>query len=243
MTSRRRLAEAAVVVESATTDGGAMERIPEPELMLDEAQARAYAAADFTEPHARLIALLRERLPDLPIEGRALDLGCGAADIAIRFARAFPRWRVDGIDGSPAMLRCGHQAVAAAGLGDRVALGEGYLPGGATPQERYDLVFSNSLLHHLADPAALWASVRRWAGHGAWVFVEDLLRPASRAQAESFVDLYAAGEPEVLQRDFFNSLLAAYRITEVNDQLLPAGLGHLSVEQVSDRHWIVWGRV
>jgi SAM-dependent methyltransferase len=220
-----------------------MERIPEPELMLDEAQARAYAAADFTEPHARLIELLHERLPDLPAVGRALDLGCGAGDIAIRFARAFPGWRVDGVDGSPAMLRCGDEAVAAAGVGDRVTLREGYLPGGATPHDRYHLVFSNSLLHHLAGPSVLWAAVRRRAGHGAHVFVQDLLRPESRAQAESFVERYAAGEPEVLRCDFFNSLLAAYRIAEVEGQLVRAGLGHLAVEQVSDRHWIVWGRL
>jgi SAM-dependent methyltransferase len=220
-----------------------MERIPEPELMLDEAQARAYAAADFAEPHARLIELLRERLPDLPTRGRALDLGCGAGDIAIRFARAFPGWRVDGIDGSLAMLRCGHEAVAAAGVADRVVLSEGYLPGGDLPRDPYDLVLSNSLLHHLADPAVLWVSLHRWAGRGAWVFVQDLLRPEGRAQAESFVDLYAADEPEVLRRDFFNSLLAAYRIAEVQDQLVQADLGHLAAEQVSDRHWIVWGRL
>lgn len=220
-----------------------MERIPEPELMLDEAQARAYAAADFAEPHGRLSELLRERLPDLPTEGRALDLGCGAADIALRFARSFPGWRVDGIDGSPAMLRCGHEAVAAAGLADRVTLSEGYLPGGAAPGERYDLVFSNSLLHHLAAPAVLWASLRRWARPGARVFVQDLLRPESRAQAQTLVDRYAAGEPAVLRRDFFHSLLAAYRVAEVERQLAQAGLGHLSVEQVSDRHWIAWGRV
>ncbi|MGD2062614.1 MAG: class I SAM-dependent methyltransferase [Nitrospirota bacterium] len=220
-----------------------MDRIPEPELMLDEDQARAYAAADFAEPHARLIELLQERLSDLPDQGWALDLGCGAADIAIRFVRAFPGWRVDGIDGSPAMLRFGHEAVAAARLGDRVALREGYLPGGAVPGDAYDLVFSNSLLHHLADPAVLWASLRRWAGDNARVFVQDLLRPEGRAQAERLVDLYAAGEPEVLRRDFFNSLLAAYRIVEVEQQLVQADLGHLSVEQVSDRHWIVWGRL
>src|SRR5690349_165975 len=38
----------------------AVQRILEPELMLDPAQAQAYASADFEEPHSRFITLLRE---------------------------------------------------------------------------------------------------------------------------------------------------------------------------------------
>ena len=93
-----------------------MERVAEPELMDDEAQAQAYAAADFAEPHDRFVSLLRETLPALAPRGCALDLGCGPADVTLRFARAFPGWRVDGIDGSAAMLNLGRAAVAASGL-------------------------------------------------------------------------------------------------------------------------------
>ncbi len=51
----------------------------------------------------------------------------------------------------------------------------------------------------------------------------------------------AGEEPEVLRTDFFNSLLAAYRPSEVEEQLERAGLDPLSLEVVSDRHFIVWG--
>ena len=37
-----------------------MERQPEPELMLGEEQARAYAEADFEEAHSRFAELLKE---------------------------------------------------------------------------------------------------------------------------------------------------------------------------------------
>ena len=67
-----------------------LRRVPEPELMSAEEQARAYAGADFEEPHGNFIRLLQERLPGLPERGTALDLGCGPGDIGIRFARAFP---------------------------------------------------------------------------------------------------------------------------------------------------------
>lgn len=219
-----------------------MERIPEPELMDDEAQARAYAEADFEEPHGRFIAHLRESFPDLADEGTALDLGCGPGDIALRFARALPRWCVDGVDASPAMLRCGREAVERADLQDRVTLVHAHLPQGSAPRERYDLVFSNSLLHHLAAPDALWTCVRRWAPPGTPVFVVDLERPENRERARRLVERYAADEPEVLRRDFFHSLLAAYRVDEVRRQLAEGGLGHLEVSGIGDRHLRVRGR-
>jgi hypothetical protein len=70
----------------------------------------------------------------------------------------------------------------------------------------------------------------------------DLARPASRAAAEALVASYAAGEPEVLRRDFANSLGAAFEPDEVRAQLCEARLD-LSVETVSDRHLLVHGRM
>ncbi|MCP4716998.1 MAG: class I SAM-dependent methyltransferase, partial [Deltaproteobacteria bacterium] len=67
-----------------------MQRIAEPELMLDKEQARAYAEADFDEPHSMFIDLFRERFRERECEGYVLDLGCGPGDITFRFARAYP---------------------------------------------------------------------------------------------------------------------------------------------------------
>ena len=39
------------------------------------------------------------------------------------------------------------------------------------------MIFTNSLLHHLADPAVLWSTIRDWSNPGCKVFVMDLLRP------------------------------------------------------------------
>ena len=144
-----------------------MERIPEPELMEDAAQARAYAEADFAEPHDRFVALLRESLPGLDTAGAALDLGCGPGDVTRRVARALPSWSIDGIDGSAAMLALGREAVEKAGLGARVSLRRGCLPDATAPRPHYGLIFSNALLHHLSDPAVLWLCVKRWARPGA----------------------------------------------------------------------------
>jgi len=217
-----------------------MERVPEPELMLDDAQARAYASADFDAPHSLCIEHLQRRCT-LPGRGRALDLGCGPGDITLRVARALPHWRIDALDGSPAMLELAAVAARRAGLESRVRFCRALLPRDPAPHHDYDLIVSNSLLHHLADPAVLWSAVRRHGRAGASVFIMDLLRPASDADARGLVARYAAAEPDILQRDFYNSLCAAYRPDEVRQQLVGARLDHLDLDVVSDRHLIVWG--
>ena len=49
--------------------------------------------------------------------------------------------------------------------------------------------------------------------------------------------------PEVLRRDFRNSLFAAYTVAEVQSQVEAAGLGGLHVAAVSDRHLAVRGQL
>ena len=218
-----------------------MERIPEPDLMDEPAQALAYARADFEEPHQALIDKLKSLFPSLPTQGVALDLGCGPGDISIRFAQAFPAWNVDGVDGAASMLNLGREDIKARELDSRIQLYEVYLPQDSAPKEAYDFIFSNSLLHHLAEPMDLWRSLLALSQSHTPVFIMDLMRPESREQAEAMKLKYAAGEPEVLQTDFFNSLLAAYSLDEVRGQLESIGLSHLNLEATSDRHWIAWG--
>jgi ubiquinone/menaquinone biosynthesis C-methylase UbiE len=218
-----------------------MDRIPEPELMNDPAQALAYARADFAAPHNQFIALFRATFPDWPGTGYVLDLGCGPGDICQRFARAFTRTHIHGIDAAPAMLSIGREDLRAAQLVDRVQLIEGYLPGATLPRTRYDAVISNSLLHHLNDPQALWQSILRHALPGAPVFVMDLRRPDSAASAALLTDLYAADEPDILRNDFYHSLLAAYRVDEIQTQLRSAGIDWLTVVSLGDRHVTAYG--
>ncbi|BCB25194.1 SAM-dependent methyltransferase [Sulfurimicrobium lacus] len=219
-----------------------MQRIPEPELMNEPEQARAYAEADFSAPHDAFVAHFRQRFPGFA-GGAAIDLGCGPADVTMRFARAYPEAAILGLDGAQAMLDLGRKAVDAEGLGQRLTLQQCCLPDTDLPPRAFDAVISNSLLHHLDDPAVLWQTVRHVARRGAALLVMDLMRPASAAEAESLTQRYAADAPPVLQRDFHHSLLAAYRPDEVRQQLDAAGLEQLRVEAVSDRHLLVWGTI
>lgn len=220
-----------------------MKRIPEPELMDELEQARAYANADFTEPNERFVDYFDGEFPDLRT-GAVLDLGCGPGDIVLRLAQRHPGLTVHGLDGSGAMLGFG-----AARLFDmhelqgRVQFIEGRLPGAQLPLARYDAIVSNSLLHHLHDPRVLWRSVRELGAPGTAVLVMDLFRPASSAEAQAIVERYSGGEPEVLKHDYFASLCAAFEPGEVREQLAACGLAELAVRTVSDRHLLVAGRL
>ena len=219
-----------------------MKRIPEPELMDDRAQAEAYAGADFEDAHSRFVATFNELFREPALDGYILDLGCGPGDITFRFARAFPGANVHGVDGSEAMLQCGREVLAEdAALEGRVKLIHGLLPGAALPRPAYDAVISNSLLHHLRDPGVLWNAISDLTGPGAPVFVMDLKRPGSVEKAQSLVAEYSGDEPEVLRQDFYNSLLAAFTPTEIEEQLEKFGLGHLTVREISDRHVVISG--
>ncbi len=221
-----------------------MKRRPEPELMDEAEQALAYAQADFSEPNELFLKLLRELKPGDLAGARALDLGCGPADIVLRFLKAFPEATCDALDGSAAMLDLARSALAAwPGVARRCRLVLDALPSAQLAGGGYDLVLSNSLLHHLHDPGVLWRTVRDTARPGALVLVMDLMRPPSASWAEALVATYAADAPEVLRRDFRNSLFAAFEPREVLDQLAEAGLGELEVGVVSDRHLAVFGRL
>jgi len=215
-----------------------MQRIPEPELMIDEEQAIAYANADFKEPHNHFLELLTASVGNkLPESGTAIDLGCGAADISIRFAKVFPDYQIDALDGSEAMLAEGVKAINAAGL-TRINLIQVYLQETTLTDKEYDLIFSNSLLHHLHDPMLLWNAVKVAKGSPS-IFIMDLMRPETVGQVDNLVNEYAQDEPEILQRDFRNSLKAAFTPDEVVLQLAPAGLDGLKVTVVSDRHMTI----
>lgn len=221
-----------------------MKRTVEPELMSGEEQARAYAEADFSAAHGSYPSLFTEKFPRRPQRAWALDLGCGPCDVTIRFAHANPGYTFHAVDGSAAMLRFAHAAIQRPRrLAGRIKLIEGFIPGAPVPRQTYDVILSSSFLHHLHDPQALWQTVRRYAKRGTIVFVPDLRRPSSRAQAREFVRKYSGQEPEVLRRDFYNSLLAAFTPAEVRKQLKQAGLNTLKVEIASDRHLLVFGRV
>lgn len=215
-----------------------MDRILEPEVMDDEQQAIAYAAADFSSSNQAFVDGLLDACPrELQT---VLDLGCGPGDIPIRLARVEPLAHVTAVDASDVMVALAEKAVAAAGLTSRIHCVLGRIPGLPFYGTHFDAIVSKDLLHHLPDPMVLWEEVQRLAQAGTLVYVMDLYRPETSEVARQIVEVVSPDESEILKRDFFNSLLAAFTPDEVRAQLRRAGL-ELDVEVVSERHMRIAG--
>jgi SAM-dependent methyltransferase len=127
------------------------------------------------------------------------------------------------------------------GLDARIHLLPGYINDIRLPQPHYDVIFSNSLLHHLQEPLELWQLITSHSHPGTRLFIMDLLRPENLQSAQYLLDLYAADESEILRQDFYHSLCAAYTITEVEQQLAASHIDFCHIRQVSDRHLIIYG--
>ena len=221
--------------------------------MDDPEQAAAYAAADFSASDQALVERVAACFGD-DLGARLLDLGCGPGTITFRLAERFPRATVLGVDGAPAMLALADQersrrVAARPDLADRVRFAPYLLaPGGtgSSALQGFSAVVSNSLLHHLHDPQALWGQLRQLAAPGAAIYIKDLRRPASAAAALALQQRHLGAAPPVLQRDYLASLHAAFSAQEVEDQLRAAGLslgpGGLQVQEVEDRYLEIWGR-
>ncbi|MGH7147774.1 MAG: class I SAM-dependent methyltransferase [Nitrospiraceae bacterium] len=216
-----------------------MKRTLEPELMDDPEQALAYARAGFEKENQGFVDRFREYFPEFT-EGHILDLGCGPGDIPVRFARALPACRITGVDASEPMIGLAGVVVNQAGLADRITFRCERFQG-VSLVEPVDAAVSNSLLHHVPNPLQFWYRLRQLVKPGSPVLVMDLLRPESPEEAQAIVDRYAAKEPEILRRDFYRSLLAAFTEDEVAAQLAEMNLGRLIVDVVDDRHWVVSG--
>ena len=232
-----------------------MQRSVEPELMDDPLQVQAYARADFGATDQalvdRLVELFGESLGDGP-GPRLVDLGCGPGNISFRLAERVPQTSVLGLDGAAAMLEVAQQELAqrvlgCPGLADRLRFAQVLLGPETLPYGGFTAVLSNSLLHHLHDPQALWRHLRPLAAPGAAIYIKDLRRPATPEAALALQQLHLASAPAVLQRDYLASLHAAFEPAEVEAQLrvagLPVGEHGLRVAALDDRYLEVWGRL
>ena len=222
-----------------------MQRVPEPELMDAPDQVQAYSEADFAESNRLFVDQLLHMPSVLQFQTRPVrlvDLGCGPGDICLRLARHRPDWTIQGVDAGANMLKSAEAAARLQSMNNRVEFKFAHLPDPSLPQQHYQIVLSNSLLHHLPDPSVLWNSIKQLGATGASVQVMDLERPASEDQADQLVQRYAEHAPDVLKQDFFNSLKAAWTLDEVQAQVRAAGLT-LEVQRISDRHWIAQGQL
>jgi len=216
-----------------------MERRPEPELMIEPAQVRAYAETDFSESDECFVRAIARHIPPVP-GGCMIDLGCGPGNMCLRLALLRPMEEWIGMDGSVGMLEVAKKRGRTLA---NLRFVHAVMPTEAFSTTRFDGIVSNSLLHHLRDPQVLWAFIKERGKPGARVFIGDLRRPDHEGEIAHLTSLYLKDADPIVRDDFQASLRAAYREEEVEAQLERAGLDDFTVERFSDRHLVVRGIV
>lgn len=218
-----------------------IDRVLEPEAMDSADEAREYDLMDHVAVNAvfvaDLLAMAARAGRPLSRAGVVLDVGTGTARIPIELCRQESSCRVVGIDLAHEMLLVGRQNVADAGVNGRIALLRAR--GGALPFRNASapIVVSNSLIHHLPDPAAAMTEVCRVVSPGGVVFIRDLVRPASGTELDRLVSVHAASATAGQRQLFADSLNAALTVEEVRQIVATLPLSRASVEATSDRHW------
>lgn len=211
-----------------------LDRVLEPEAMNTYDEAHAYDAMDHSEVNRKFaddfLALPR---PD----GEILDLGTGTALIPIELGRRDGDLQIVAVDLSANMLDIARANLALNNLTSRVRLERidaKTLPYAAG---RFAAVISNSIVHHIPEPAVALAEAWRVLAPGGRVFFRDLLRPADAATVSKLVSTYAGREDEQQRALFDASLRAALTLDEVRQLVSKLGADPAGVQATSDRHW------
>ena len=210
-------------------------RVLEPEVMDTERDAEEYRAIDNREVNRIFV---EQALALAPARGVILDVGAGPGAIAIELARA-SALDVVAIDLAEHMLAIARADVLRERLSARVTIARVDAKATGFPSASFDAVVSNSLVHHVPDPVALFAEIARLVRPGGAIFIKDLLRPRSARELAGLVARHASNDTPYQRELFAASLHAALRTDEVERACREAGLRGARVRQVSDRHWTI----
>jgi ubiquinone/menaquinone biosynthesis C-methylase UbiE len=213
-----------------------LERILEPEVMDTWEDAVEYDAMDFTEVNT---AFAQRTLELAPPSGLLLDGGTGTARIPILIINQNPELKIIGTDLSANMLKLGEGNVIDAGLTAYISLVFVDATKLKHPDNHFDMVISNSLIHHLPDPLSFLKEVNRVIKPNAGILIRDLIRPANQGILASHVAKYTADCNDRQRKLFEDSLRAAFTLKEIEILLAESGIHGASVVQSSDRHWSI----
>lgn len=212
-----------------------MLRIVEPELMLDSDQVISFAKGKKDYSIEGFISAYKKYVNFE--SGTIVDLGSGTGEYLVALEKEFPNLKIFGYDGSSSMTNYAKQYVQEQKSFVEVnCLEFKYI------LQKADCVVSTNTLHHLHDPKVFWEAVKRVSNR---CLIMDIVRPDTNEQAELIVEQYANNEPELFKQDFYNSLLAAFSLEELVEQISDT---QLKVDMIPGRFntlksFIVHGRL
>jgi ubiquinone/menaquinone biosynthesis C-methylase UbiE len=217
-------------------------RVLEPEVMDSPEEARDYDEMDHAAVNDRFVSDFREAHGPCR-GGELLDVGTGPAQIPIALCRADPAARLLAIDLADAMLERARRNVSRAGLDERIRCVRADAKQADIPDGAFEAVISNTIIHHIPDPAPALAEVVRLVAPGGTVFIRDLARPETLSDVARLVATYAGSEQPAARDLFEASLHASLTVEEIKSLVRDLGLPDDGVTMTSDRHWTwIWRR-
>jgi len=228
-------------------------RTLEPEAMDTLDEARDYDAMDHREVNALFAGDALCALQQTGLLGggpankgtacHVIDIGTGTARIPIELVRQAREGNVAqglvvaAVDLAAEMLVVAKENVAAAGMADVIRLERLDVKTLPYPDDRFAAVLSNSIVHHIPEPAEAFAEAVRVCRPGGLLFFRDLRRPNDTSELEGLVALHAAGANDAQRAMFAASLHAALTVDEVAAIITALGFPAGDVRATSDRHW------
>jgi ubiquinone/menaquinone biosynthesis C-methylase UbiE len=213
-------------------------RVLEPEAMETAEEVRQYDTMDHRSVNTRFVEdFLAVHGPCRG--GLLLDVGTGTARIPIALATADSKARVLALDLSEAMLKQAASNIASAGFSDRIRchLGDAKSLLNQFGEGSFEGVCSNTIIHHIPDPAPVLDEMVRLVAPGGTLLVRDLARPPSYDAIARLGEQYAASETLAARALFEASLGAALSLEEIRAILRSLGHDDDFVSMTSDRHW------
>jgi ubiquinone/menaquinone biosynthesis C-methylase UbiE len=216
--------------------GSIVDRILEPEVMDTWMEATAYDAMDFVAVNTAFAEAAIALDPDAV---KILDAGTGTARIPILMCQRRPQYLITAVDLAQSMLIVGQRNVEDAELAQRIRLERVDTKRMAYPDLEFDMLISNSLVHHLPDPLSFFQEVKRLVRPGGAILIRDLIRPDSDEIVNDLVDKIGAGYDAHQQQLFRDSLKAALTLAEVQAAIDRIGLGGVKLTRSSELHWSI----
>ena len=217
-----------------------IERVLEVEVMDTPEEALDYNRMDHSHVNQLFASDLRAAGF---VGGDVLDVGTGTALIPVEICRQAKeqplpqRMRIMAIDLAVEMLNLARYNIEIAGVRETVQLSQVDAKQMPFSGEMFDVVISNSIVHHIPHPARVISECTRVLRPGGLMFIRDLMRPASELDVQKFVALYTGQENQHSQQMFADSLRAALTLEEIRQLVVAAGASAESVLATSDRHW------
>lgn len=196
------------------------DRIPEPDLVMDSAEAVA-AFARAGQPNGILsgvYAFYVEQASRMIRPGdRVLDLGCGSALLLASVAALNEDASFVGVDSSAPMIATGNESLSRSGTRNVALRIDDMTELSTVESGSVDVVLSSMSMHHLADTDHLqrcFEAIERVMAPNGRLFISDFGRLKSVKSVEYFVRRAIPKDEPQLEHDYRASLRAAFSTEE-----------------------------